>query len=47
MFDSKVKVVKEAEAHAEANHWAGIGTAKGRKNIIDGVRDSIQEFSGE
>jgi len=41
----KVKVVKEAEAHAEANHWAGIGTAKGRKNIIDGVRDSIQEFS--
>lgn len=42
---SKLKVVKHSEADSEANHWQGIGTAKGRKNIIDGVRDSIREFS--
>lgn len=40
----KVALVKKAEAQCEASEWNGIGTAKGRKNIIDGLRDSIAGF---
>lgn len=40
----KVALVKKAEAQCEANEWHGLGTAKARKNILDGVRESIQGF---
>lgn len=43
----KVKVVKAAEASADAAQLQGEGIARQRRAIIDGLRDSITHGSGE
>jgi regulator of protease activity HflC (stomatin/prohibitin superfamily) len=42
----KILQVKSAEAEAEAKYLSGVGVAKQRKAIVDGLRSSIVEFSG-
>merc|ERR1712164_6109 len=42
----KVLVVKSAEAQAESKYLSGVGVARQRKAIVDGLRDSISQFSG-
>jgi len=37
--------VKSAEAEAEAKYLSGVGVAKQRKAIVDGLRTSIVDFS--
>jgi len=41
----KVLVVKAAEADAESKYLAGLGIARQRKAIVEGLRDSVLEFS--
>jgi len=41
----KILQVKSAEAEAEAKYLSGVGVAKQRKAIVDGLRTSIVEFS--
>jgi len=41
---AKTRVVKEAEAQSEAAGLAGVGVAKQRKAIVDGLRDAVHEF---
>lgn len=41
----KVIKVKKAEAEAESMYLQGVGTARQRKAIMDGLRESIVEFS--
>eukprot|EP00913_Durusdinium_trenchii_P025619 g24046.t1 len=43
----KIKVVKAAEAQADAAQLQGEGIARQRRAIIDGLRDSITHGSGE
>lgn len=43
----KILQVKSAEAEAEAKYLSGVGVAKQRKAIVDGLRTSIVEFSDE
>jgi len=43
----KILQVKAAEAEAEAKYLSGVGVAKQRKAIIDGLRSSITDFSDE
>jgi regulator of protease activity HflC (stomatin/prohibitin superfamily) len=40
----KTRVVKDAEAQSEAAGLAGVGVAKQRKAIVDGLRDAVHEF---
>lgn len=40
----KIVVVKRAEAEAEAMYLGGVGIAKQRKAIVDGLRDSVLSF---
>uniref|UniRef100_A0A7S1FTW3 Band 7 domain-containing protein n=1 Tax=Corethron hystrix TaxID=216773 RepID=A0A7S1FTW3_9STRA len=42
---AKILVVKSAEAEAEAKYLSGVGVAKQRKAIVDGLRHSIVNFS--
>ena len=42
----KILQVKSAEAEAEAKYLSGVGVAKQRKAIVDGLRNSIVDFSG-
>lgn len=42
----KILLVKAAEADAESKYLSGVGVARQRKAIVDGLRDSIKEFSG-
>mmetsp|Transcript_30698 Transcript_30698/g.98929 ORF Transcript_30698/g.98929 Transcript_30698/m.98929 type:complete len:291 (-) Transcript_30698:266-1138(-) len=42
----KIVLVKAAEAAAEANYLSGVGVARQRKAIVDGLRESISQFSG-
>uniref|UniRef100_A0A7S2PFV8 Band 7 domain-containing protein n=1 Tax=Leptocylindrus danicus TaxID=163516 RepID=A0A7S2PFV8_9STRA len=42
---AKILVVKAAEAEAEAKYLSGVGVAKQRKAIVDGLRTSIVDFS--
>eukprot|EP00984_Skeletonema_dohrnii_P011702 scaffold4692_cov115-Skeletonema_dohrnii-CCMP3373.AAC.7 len=42
----KILQVKSAEAEAEAKYLSGVGVAKQRKAIVDGLRTSIVDFSG-
>jgi len=37
--------VKSAEAEAEAKYLSGVGVAKQRKAIVDGLRSSIVDFT--
>merc|ERR1719428_249397 len=43
----KIKVVKQAEASADAAQLQGEGIARQRRAIIDGLRDSIQHGTNE
>ena len=43
----KVKVVKAAEADAEAKYLAGQGIARQRQAIMSGLRESVQAFQTE
>jgi len=40
----KITSVKAAEAEAESKHLAGLGLARQRKAIADGLRDSVNAF---
>lgn len=42
----KIRVVKSAEGEAESKALQGIGIANQRKAIIDGLRESVEAFSG-
>jgi len=41
----KILQVKSAEAEAEAKYLSGVGVAKQRKAIVDGLRTSIIDFN--
>eukprot|EP00543_Licmophora_paradoxa_P005220 CAMPEP_0202448992 /NCGR_PEP_ID=MMETSP1360-20130828/7787_1 /ASSEMBLY_ACC=CAM_ASM_000848 /TAXON_ID=515479 /ORGANISM="Licmophora paradoxa, Strain CCMP2313" /LENGTH=276 /DNA_ID=CAMNT_0049066799 /DNA_START=68 /DNA_END=898 /DNA_ORIENTATION=- len=41
----KVRQVKNAEAEAEARYLSGVGVARQRKAIIQGLQSSVAEFS--
>jgi hypothetical protein len=41
----KISLVKAAEADAESKYLSGVGVARQRKALVDGLRDSIVEFS--
>jgi regulator of protease activity HflC (stomatin/prohibitin superfamily) len=41
----KILQVKAAEAEAEAKYLSGVGVAKQRKAIVDGLRTSIVDFA--
>jgi len=43
----KVVKVKRAEAEAESMYLSGVGVARQRKAIMDGLRESVVEFSSE
>merc|ERR1712086_735265 len=43
----KVRIVKQAEAAADAQHLAGQGIARQRAAIIEGLKDSITHGTGE
>lgn len=42
----KIIQIKAAEAEAEAKYLSGVGVAKQRKAIVDGLRSSIVDFQG-
>ena len=42
----KVLKVKAAEADAESKYLSGVGVARQRKAIVDGLQESIVEFQG-
>lgn len=42
---AKILQVKAAEAEAEAKYLSGVGVAKQRKAIVDGLRTSIVDFN--
>jgi regulator of protease activity HflC (stomatin/prohibitin superfamily) len=41
----KILQIKAAEAEAEAKYLSGVGVAKQRKAIVDGLRTSIVDFA--
>lgn len=41
----KIILVKAAEADAESKYLSGVGVAKQRRAIMDGLRESVAEFS--
>jgi regulator of protease activity HflC (stomatin/prohibitin superfamily) len=41
----KIILVKSAEAEAESKYLSGVGVARQRKAIVDGLRDSLAQFS--
>jgi len=43
----KVMQVKNAEADAEARYLSGMGVARQRKAIVEGLQSSVSDFSGE
>lgn len=43
----KIKQVKAAEAEAEARYLSGLGVARQRKAIVQGLQESVSEFSNE
>ena len=43
----KVKQVKAAEAEAEARYLSGLGVARQRKAIVQGLQESVGAFSDE
>jgi len=43
----KTKQVKAAEAEAEARYLSGLGVARQRKAIVNGLQSSVAEFSTE
>jgi len=43
----KVQQVKAAEADAEARYLSGLGVARQRKAIVEGLQSSVSEFSND
>lgn len=43
----KTKQVKGAEAEAEARYLSGLGVARQRKAIVEGLQSSVSEFSDQ
>lgn len=43
----KILLVKAAEADAESKYLSGLGVAKQRKAIVDGLRGTVETFSSE
>lgn len=43
----KILVVKAAEADAESKYLAGVGIARQRQAIVDGLRESVKAFSSD
>eukprot|EP01041_Mallomonas_annulata_P005689 gene5689-11476_t len=43
----KILQVKSAEADAESKYLAGLGVARQRKAICDGLKDTVSEFSSQ
>lgn len=43
----KVRQVKSAEAEAEARYLSGLGVARQRKAIVEGLQSSVSEFSAD
>jgi regulator of protease activity HflC (stomatin/prohibitin superfamily) len=43
----KIVKVKQAEAEKEAKYLSGLGVAQQRKAIVDGLKNSIEDFSGQ
>merc|ERR1712232_336746 len=43
----KILVVKTAEAHAESQYLSGVGVANQRRAIVDGLKDSVNEFTSD
>lgn len=43
----KIKLTKQAEAEAEARYLSGLGVARQRKAIVQGLQESVTEFSNE
>jgi len=41
----KILQIKKAEAGAEAKYLSGLGIARQRQAIVDGLRDSVLSFS--
>jgi len=42
---AKISIIKNAEADAESKYLAGVGIARQRMAIVDGLRDSVVNFS--
>ena len=43
----KIKLTKQAEAEAESRYLSGLGVARQRKAIVQGLQESVTEFSNE
>jgi len=43
----KILVVKNAEAYSEGMYLSGVGVARQRKAIMDGLKDSVGQFSNK
>jgi len=43
----KIKQIKAAEAEAESKYLSGVGVARQRKAIVNGLQESVDEFSKE
>ena len=43
----KILAVKAAEADAESKYLSGLGVAKQRKAIVDGLKDTVSGFAAE
>ena len=43
----KIRQVKAAEAEAEARYLSGVGVARQRKAIVDGLQTSINDFKND
>lgn len=41
----KILQVKSAEAEAESKYLAGLGVARQRKAVVDGLRESVNDFA--
>jgi len=41
----KIKQIKAAEAEVESKYLNGLGVSKQRKAVVEGLRDSISDFS--
>jgi regulator of protease activity HflC (stomatin/prohibitin superfamily) len=42
----KILLVKAAEAQAESQYLSGVGVAKQRRALVDGMRESVGDFAG-
>lgn len=44
---NKVQQIKDAEADAESKYLSGVGVARQRKAIVEGLQKSVESFSSE